>query len=154
MRVIDKIKKKTKHLGGVTRTQGRSGAGEPKPLNPSGLDIPSVSSIQVLFPGNRIYGLRVLYTPPKPEVDIVFLHGLTGRPDKTFLDNKTGIYWPVDILPQDIPNARILSFGYDADVTKFLGPVGQNTLEDHASDLVNDLARVRGNDISVGIFPS
>lgn len=152
MRVFGKMRKKTNRLGGAAQSEGKSGAGETKHLDPSSLDYPSVPSIHALFPGNKIYGLRVLRTPSKPEVDIVFLHGLTGRPDKTFLDNKTGIYWPVDILPQDIPNARILSFGYDADVTKFLGPVGQNTLEDHASDLVNDLARVRGNDISVSSF--
>lgn len=148
MRVFDKIRKKGNRFGDTARSEARSGADETNPLDPSGLDYP-VPSIHALFPGNKIYGLRVLRAPSKPEVDIVFLHGLTGRPDKTFFDNKTGVYWPVHLLSQDIPNARILSFGYDADVGKFLGPVGQNTLEDHASDLVNDLARVRGNGISV-----
>ncbi|KAM3491535.1 hypothetical protein MY3957_005213 [Beauveria namnaoensis] len=60
-----------------------------------------------------------------------------------FLHNATGMYWPVHLLPHEVPSARILTFGYDADVAKFIGPVGKNTIEDHASNLVNDLARVK-----------
>ncbi|KAM0666509.1 hypothetical protein ACQRIU_004364 [Beauveria bassiana] len=60
-----------------------------------------------------------------------------------FLHNATGMYWPVHLLPHEVPSARILTFGYDADVATFIGPVGKNTIEDHASNLVNDLARVK-----------
>jgi hypothetical protein len=119
------------------------------PLAPSSPDPPPTPSIQALFPQSKIYGLRVLHTPLDPVVDIVLLHGLNGRPDKTFLHKETGIYWPVHLLIRDIPHGRILTFGYDADVAKLLEPVGQNTLEDHASNLVNDLARVRAEVASV-----
>ncbi|KAI0506067.1 hypothetical protein F5B22DRAFT_651114 [Xylaria bambusicola] len=102
------------------------------------------SSVQRLFPDNNIYGLRDVHVPEDAIVDIVFLHGLNGRADKTFVHGRSGTYWPADLLPNDIPNARILSFGYDADVATFFGPVGQNTLQGHASNLVNAL----GNDNS------
>ncbi|KAK3901199.1 hypothetical protein C8A05DRAFT_35131 [Staphylotrichum tortipilum] len=44
-----------------------------------------------------------------------------------------------------------MAFGYDADVTKFVGPVSQNNVRDHAFDLIGDLAAIRGT-ISVPII--
>ncbi|KAI9795170.1 MAG: hypothetical protein M1816_000192 [Peltula sp. TS41687] len=99
-----------------------------------------------LFPKKQILGLRVLYNPGNPLVDIVFVHGLTGNSYRTWLHEDEGVYWPVHLLSKDIPDARILVFGYDADVTKFLDPVGQNNLRDHASCLVGDLAALRNQD--------
>jgi hypothetical protein len=102
-----------------------------------------------LFPNNQIHGLRVLYQPPNPLVDIIFVHGLTGDSYNTWLQPTSGIYWPVQLLSKDISDARIMTFGYDADVTKFLGPVGQNNLRDHASNLLAELAARRAEDNSV-----
>ncbi len=76
-------------------------------------------------------------------MDIIFIHGLTGSSYHTWVSN-TGVYWPTDLLPHDIPDTRIMAFGYDADVTRFVGPVSQNSVRDHASDLVGDLAAIRG----------
>jgi hypothetical protein len=83
-----------------------------------------------------------------PEVDIIFTHGLIGNPFTTWVAS-TGTYWPTQLLPLDMPHARILSFGYDADVTRFLGPVGQNNVREHAATLISDLAAVRAQDHSV-----
>ncbi|RYC59435.1 hypothetical protein CHU98_g6770 [Xylaria longipes] len=47
------------------------------------------------------------------------------------------------LLSKDIPGARILSFGYDADVTKIVGAVGQGNLRDHASALVAEYAALQ-----------
>jgi hypothetical protein len=54
-------------------------------------------------------------------------------------------------LPGDIADARILTFGYDADVTKIFGAVGQGRLRDHADALLGDLAILRDSDDTVGI---
>jgi hypothetical protein len=105
---------------------------------------------QDLFPKKQIYGLRVLHEPPKALVDIVFIHGLTGNSYDTWLEMKSGIYWPTQLLSKDVPDARIMTFGYDADVMKFLGPVGQNNIRDHALNLLGDLAARRAKDESVG----
>jgi hypothetical protein len=104
-----------------------------------------------LFPGGQTYGLRVLHEPPNPIVDIVFIHGLTGDSYDTWLERKSGIYWPKGLLCKDVPDARIMAFGYDADVTKILGPVSQNRLADHAGSLLADLANTRDKEESVRI---
>jgi hypothetical protein len=44
------------------------------------------------------------------------------------------IYWPLDLLPADIPEARILAFGYD---TRSL------EVADYAKDLAYSLGRLR-----------
>lgn len=98
------------------------------------------------FHNGSFLGLKILHEPPvisEISLDIVFVHGLTGSSQNTWLDKDSHVYWPIDLLPDDIPTARILAFGYDADVTKILGPVSQNTLRDHAETLVIDLAAAR-----------
>lgn len=98
------------------------------------------------FQGKQTEGLRQLYQPAdglKAVADIVFIHGLTGRSEKTWLDKQSGVYWPIDLLATDVPNARILAFGYDADVVKLLGAVSQNNLQSHAEALLSDLAALR-----------
>lgn len=92
------------------------------------------------------YGIKELASGQKPDVDIVFVHGLFGHREHTWtgLQNKS-IMWPRDLLPTDVPNARILTFGYDADVVK-LGSEAQvtnGTMESHAADLSEALARLR-----------
>lgn len=51
--------------------------------------------------------------------------------------------WPVLLLSVDIPEGRILAFGYDADVVKFLGQTSQNKIRQHANNLLSDLADMR-----------
>jgi protein SERAC1 len=51
--------------------------------------------------------------------------------------------WPEELLSQDIPDARIITYGYDADVVHWTRPAGQNTVREHARNLVNDLAAIR-----------
>jgi hypothetical protein len=51
--------------------------------------------------------------------------------------------WPELLLSEDIPEARISAFGYDADVVKFLGQAGQNKIRQHANNLLSDLADMR-----------
>ncbi|KAM0800739.1 hypothetical protein BDR22DRAFT_932188 [Usnea florida] len=90
-------------------------------------------------------GVDIIHEPSEPTVavvDIVFVHGLTGTPASTWL-HKSGMYWPAKLLSCDIPNSRILSFGYDADVVNFWNPVSQNRIGHHASNMLGDLTRRR-----------
>ena len=81
-----------------------------------------------------------------------------GKKEKDKKDNEDaereeedcGVYWPTQLLPEDIADARILAFGYDADVTKVFGAVGQGKLRDHAEALLGDLATIRDADDTVG----
>jgi hypothetical protein len=106
----------------------------------------SLASTLRPFQGKQTEGLRLLYEPAnglKIVADIVFIHGLTGKTERTWLDKQSGTFWPLDLLAKDIPNARILAFGYDADVTKLLGAVSQNNLGSHAEALLSDIAALR-----------
>ncbi|SPO04650.1 uncharacterized protein DNG_07335 [Cephalotrichum gorgonifer] len=95
-------------------------------------------------------GLRILHDPEplggEPAlVDIIFIHGLTGDAFRTWW-HTSGTYWPTDMLPKDLPRSRILSFGYDADVTKLIGAVGQGTLRSHALTLLAEISALRSTE--------
>lgn len=92
------------------------------------------------------YGTRVLHDGGHDAcVDVVFVHGLTGNAYDTWLHKETGTHWPSDLLGQDIPDIRVLSFGFDADVVRFFGrgPASNGRLTNHAESLVGTLVRER-----------
>lgn len=99
-----------------------------------------------LFLNERNYGLQVLHNPAELLVDIIFVYGLTGDSYNTWLKTELRIYWSVHLLSKDVLNAQIMTFEYNADVTKFLDPVSQNNLCDHASALLEKLAAVQSED--------
>ena len=52
-------------------------------------------------------------------------------------------FWPQN-LPEVCARTRVMTFGYDSDVTKFFGgAANQNTFYDHAGDLLGALVRKR-----------
>lgn len=96
-------------------------------------------------PQGSQYGLKLLHDPPNEEtdVDIILIHGLKGNCYKTWLEDSRQLFWPQSLLSTDFPKARILTFGYDADVAKLFGPAGQNGVRDHALNLLSDIAGFR-----------
>lgn len=61
--------------------------------------------------------------------------GGSASPDNTTSSNSprsssesiAETFWPADFLPQDVPNARIITYGYNSHITKFfLGATNQN----------------------------
>ncbi|KAN0072306.1 hypothetical protein V8E54_009235 [Elaphomyces granulatus] len=45
---------------------------------------------------------------------------------------RSEVYWPRDLLPLTVPNARVLTYGYDTKVKHFaIGQVSHNTVRDH-----------------------
>lgn len=90
------------------------------------------------------YGVKVLYDGgTEATIDIVFVHGLTGNAYTTWLHNGTGVHWPSQLLRQDMPDARILSFGYDADIVNIWNPASNSRLSNHGENMVGDLVRKR-----------
>ena len=71
------------------------------------------------------------------------MHGLNGHREKSWTDSESKILWLRDLLPLELPNARVLTFGYDADTLKLSPGVSQLGLNDHAASLVAELLRVR-----------
>ena len=74
-------------------------------------------------------------------LSIVFVHGLNGDPIKTWTAGET--CWPRDLLKDDIDNARVLTFGYDAKVIHFWSQPSQNRIDNHADTLLADLVSLR-----------
>ncbi|KAK7429330.1 hypothetical protein QQZ08_004142 [Neonectria magnoliae] len=63
-------------------------------------------------------GLNLLHSPPEPQIDFIFVHGLGGCSRKTWC--KDSQYWPQEWLPKEpaFKNVRIHSYGYDTDYLK------------------------------------
>ncbi len=90
------------------------------------------------------YGVNVLHDGNSgASVDIVFVHGMTGNAYHTWLHKDTKVHWPGELLRQDIPDVRILSFGYDADIVGFWNPTSNSRLSNHAENMVGELVRKR-----------
>lgn len=70
---------------------------------------------------------------------IVAIHGLGGHRESTWTDEKTQSMWLRDFLQYDIPDARILTFGYDSDPSRTSGPTSTLFLREHAKQLLGDL---------------
>lgn len=64
------------------------------------------------------------------------------------------VHWPRDLLPKDLPNIRILTYGYNADVAKAFAATNQNGLFDHAKNLLESLERNRKKSGAVRILES
>lgn len=79
----------------------------------------------------------------------MFVHGLTGNRESTWSETRSGVVWPQDLLPKDMPKARIMTFGYDADVVRLIDIASSNTIRDHGKALATELGRKRLLDGSV-----
>ena len=111
-------------------------------------------------PGNEVfdrigktdnYGIKILHDPSSAVLDIVFVHGLTGSAYSTWLHEDSGRHWPRDIIKNDISDARIMTFGYDADVVHCWGQAAQDGISGYAKDLLGKLARKRQHVVGVSV---
>lgn len=54
------------------------------------------------------------------------------------------VYWPRDLVPRTVPNARVLTYGYDTRIGHWLGPaVSKNTIYDIARNFLVSLEAER-----------
>ena len=70
---------------------------------------------------------------------VVAVHGLNGHPRKTWTSDN-GHLWLKDFLPNELPYARILSFGYDSQLTFSKSAA---TVADFALGLLDELDNAR-----------
>jgi len=99
-------------------------------------------------PINR-YGLTEIncsYTGAN--VDIVFVHGLYGHPKGTWTSGRYGlggVFWPSQLLPPMVEEeeARILVYGYNADVSSFTDGFSGDKIHNHAEHLIAELCANR-----------
>lgn len=79
-------------------------------------------------------------------VDIVFVHGLRGGCVTTW--SKGEVCWPRDLLKEEIPDARVITWGYDSKVANLLTYASHESIFGHAERLLADLARLRRDSVS------
>ncbi|KAJ5918868.1 hypothetical protein N7454_010012 [Penicillium verhagenii] len=92
------------------------------------------------------FGLTQVYAPRgDPTVDIVFVHGLNGHPHDSWTSKTTNCFWPVDLLPEVLASQRprILTYGYNANVTAFTDGASRDSIVSHAETLASNLAANR-----------
>ncbi|KAK0702414.1 hypothetical protein B0H67DRAFT_524214 [Lasiosphaeris hirsuta] len=71
-----------------------------------------------------------------PNIDIVLVHGLNGGPIDTWTHAEPRIFWPKEWLPVQFPQARVFSFGYNADM---YGNTSIAGIRDNARSLLSRL---------------
>lgn len=94
-------------------------------------------------PDTTQWGLKVIKRQPPREadaVDIIAIHGLGGNWDTTWTDPKTGVNWLKSLLVEDIPKARIMSYGYNS--KEYFSKSNAN-IQDFALDLLVDYKSYR-----------
>ncbi|EFX01267.1 kinesin light chain [Grosmannia clavigera kw1407] len=92
--------------------------------------------------------MKAWHEPDSPTVDICFIHGLTGHRDKTWTaDDSENEPWPKTLLPEKFPEARLLTFGYDADVVR-AGVASKSSIKNLADRLLHVLTTDRGPNAS------
>ncbi|PYH46386.1 LipA and NB-ARC domain protein [Aspergillus saccharolyticus JOP 1030-1] len=89
------------------------------------------------------YGLTVLYQPPSPDditYDLIAVHGLNGDAIETWTHKQSGVMWLRDLLPQELPNIRIMTYGYNARFNNF---TGHQDLRNISMKLLSELVDLR-----------
>lgn len=86
-------------------------------------------------------GITPLYDPPNATVDLLAVTGLGGHALGSFRDQDNGTtVWLRDFAPQDIPRARIMTYGYE---TRVIGSESTQGVEALAQTLLRTLASFR-----------
>ncbi|KAL8911915.1 MAG: hypothetical protein Q9171_002999 [Xanthocarpia ochracea] len=113
------------------------------------------------------FGLTEISTPAGgSNVDVVFVHGINGHPYDTWTSEKYKTFWPAQLLPPLIEEAkaRVLVYGYDADTgsptehtlssgkafdvddqQNYRTPLAQDRIHHHAETLIASLCANRRN---------
>ncbi|CAN9330860.1 unnamed protein product [Alternaria alternata] len=111
----------------------KDGAKAPVKTSTSSIVAAPAVSLPAQAAGAVLQGLQVVCEGTNPVIDIVAVHGLNGHCEKTWTAAKgaNSVNWLRDLLPHDLPDARILSWGYDAN-THSGSHISSRYLYDHS----------------------
>jgi hypothetical protein len=92
-------------------------------------------------PSRSLKVTLILILLPTPPSSLVFVHGLAGDAISTW--EQDGVVWPRDLLPVDLPHARVMTYGYRAAAFSFFSAAGHGSVFQIAQNLLQDLQRER-----------
>lgn len=118
-------------------------------------------------------GLTTLHQPLDEHsvtADLVFVHGLQGHPQRTWQPSVTSqhhtsslnpfkrwkpqqkakeeasLFWPADLIPQDCPTLRVLTYGYYSKIIRgYASGASKEGIFDHGNSFLNALSFERTN---------
>lgn len=97
-----------------------------------------------LFPLHSEVSVKPDVDVPPYCVDIVAIHGITGDAHETWT-HANGKLWLRDFVPQNLPGARVFTFGYPADVFRSTDTGGN--FDTWARQLLEWLTNVRRKEV-------
>ena len=80
-------------------------------------------------------GLTLIYSPERPEVDVIFIHGIGGSSTRTWSwDRNPENFWPPWLVnDSEMKKSRMFTFGYDASIS---GKYISSSILDFAKDIL------------------
>ena len=61
-------------------------------------------------------------------------------------DGHRDVFWPRDLLPGEVSEARVLTWGYDVRIERLFAPTSKSSIFDHSESLLHDLVALRYTD--------
>lgn len=94
--------------------------------------------------------LDVAYCPEDihhVKTDIVFVGGIhaSDQLSDSWFDRQSNVDWPSELLPRDVPDARVLVYHYNPNTEEYYNAAAERNLEWHSRKLLFDLARIRAD---------
>lgn len=86
-------------------------------------------------------------------VDVIAVHGLNGDARRSFTDSNTGCCWLSDLLPRDIPDIRVFSYGYEAGLFLSSGSTGVASIYDLSDSLLLAIHHMRKTEKGASVRP-
>ncbi|KAI9460337.1 hypothetical protein F5148DRAFT_259058 [Russula earlei] len=88
---------------------------------------------------DHFHGFTVVAGGTNSDLDIIAIHGLDGHAFNSWTAN--GVMWLRDLLPEQVPDARVLLYGYNANLVK---DASRSRIKEHARLFIRSLKGLEG----------